>query len=232
MRIFERWYFCLVLRLEISYRVIIISWRILVFFQSIFWRLYFCMVKYLSFHNSSFFCLKILFNVNGKAKVWHTPCLFIYEITLGLSSTPCRQPDLILHLLGLGPSVNLPNFKLSATRNVPFLVGLFLIEFLCQVAEVSIFTSQSNYFVPQYLNMEDFSTSEQQDSATKSDFRRGPKVQGLMNSSSLTGRKLWIVCKAFRPGSKTKKWQIEAKPTWHLFWRENQPKNSAKKECS
>jgi hypothetical protein len=28
--------------------------------------------------------------------------------------------------------------------------------------------------------------------------------------------------KAFRQGSKTKKWQIEAKPTWHLFWRENQ----------
>ncbi len=26
----------------------------------------------------------------------------------------------------------------------------------------------------------------------------------------------------FRQGSKTKKWQIEAKPTWHLFWRENQ----------
>ncbi len=31
------------------------------------------MVKYLSFHNSSI-CLKILFNVNGKATVWHTPC--------------------------------------------------------------------------------------------------------------------------------------------------------------
>jgi hypothetical protein len=23
----------------------------------------------------------------------------------------------------------------------------------------------------------------------------------------------------FRQGSKTKKWQIEAKPTWHLFWK-------------
>jgi hypothetical protein len=23
-------------------------------------------------------------------------------------------------------------------------------------------------------------------------------------------------------GPKLKKWQIEAKPTWHLFWRENQ----------
>jgi hypothetical protein len=28
--------------------------------------------------------------------------------------------------------------------------------------------------------------------------------------------------KAFRQGCKTKKWQIEAKPTWHIFWRENQ----------
>ncbi len=66
--------FWLVLKLEISYnRVIIISWRILVsFYERIFGRLYFNMVKYLSFHNSSF-CLNkiILFNVNGKARLWH-----------------------------------------------------------------------------------------------------------------------------------------------------------------
>jgi hypothetical protein len=43
-----------------------------------------------------------------------------------------------------------------------------------------------------------------------------------MNSSNLNGRKLYIGPKAFRRGSKTKKWQIEAKPTRHLFWRENQ----------
>jgi hypothetical protein len=30
------------------------------------------MVKYLNFHNSSF--AKIIFDVNGKAIVWHTPC--------------------------------------------------------------------------------------------------------------------------------------------------------------
>jgi len=36
------------------YRVIIISWRILVSFWGFFGRLYFGMVKYLSFHNSSF----------------------------------------------------------------------------------------------------------------------------------------------------------------------------------
>ncbi len=47
--------FWLVLELKISYnRVIIISWRILVSFRGIFGRLYFCMVKYLSFLNSSF----------------------------------------------------------------------------------------------------------------------------------------------------------------------------------
>ncbi len=36
------------------------------------------MVKYLSFHNSSSFALRyLLSNVNGKAAVWHTPCLSI-----------------------------------------------------------------------------------------------------------------------------------------------------------
>jgi len=34
------------------------------------------MLKYLSFHNSSF-SLIYIFNVNGKAIVWHTPCLKI-----------------------------------------------------------------------------------------------------------------------------------------------------------
>ncbi len=34
--------------------------------------IYFCMVKYLSFP-WLFFCLKIRFNVNCKATVWHTP---------------------------------------------------------------------------------------------------------------------------------------------------------------
>jgi len=85
MRIFERWYFGLCWNLRFSYKVMI-SWRILVSFWSIFWRLYFCMVKYLSFHNSnSFFCLKILLIVNGKAAMWHTPCLFFkfFRVILG-----------------------------------------------------------------------------------------------------------------------------------------------------
>ncbi len=43
-----------------------------------------------------------------------------------------------------------------------------------------------------------------------------------MNSNNLIGRKLYIGPKAFKGRSKTKKWQIEAKPTWHLFWTENQ----------
>ncbi len=37
-------------------------------FTGFFSRLYFCVVKYLNFYDSSF-CLKILFNVNGKATV-------------------------------------------------------------------------------------------------------------------------------------------------------------------
>jgi hypothetical protein len=34
------------------------------------------MVKCLSFHKFFFFCLQILFNVNGKATVWRTPCYY------------------------------------------------------------------------------------------------------------------------------------------------------------
>jgi hypothetical protein len=45
--------FWLVLNLEISYKVRI-SWTVLVSFRGFFWRLYFCMVKYLNFHNFSF----------------------------------------------------------------------------------------------------------------------------------------------------------------------------------
>jgi hypothetical protein len=57
----------LVLKLEISFYRVIISWRILV------------LVRYL--HGeifefpSIFFCLESLFNVNGKATMWLTPCL-------------------------------------------------------------------------------------------------------------------------------------------------------------
>jgi hypothetical protein len=73
---FWKMIFWLVLKLEISYRVVI-SWKILVSFRGFFedYYYYFCMVKYLSFHNSSF-SVRYFFNVNGKAKVWHTPCLF------------------------------------------------------------------------------------------------------------------------------------------------------------
>jgi hypothetical protein len=49
---FWKMIFWLVLKLEISYYRVIISWSILVSFKSIFWRLYFCMVKlFESFHN-------------------------------------------------------------------------------------------------------------------------------------------------------------------------------------
>ncbi len=47
--------FGLCLKLEISYNRVLISWRILVSFRGFFLEDYiFCMVKYLSFHNSSF----------------------------------------------------------------------------------------------------------------------------------------------------------------------------------
>jgi hypothetical protein len=70
--------FWLVLKLKISYRVMI-SWRILVSFRRFFWSLYFCMAKMFEF-SSFFFWLKMLFTtVNDKATVWHTPCLFLCD---------------------------------------------------------------------------------------------------------------------------------------------------------
>jgi hypothetical protein len=68
--------FWLVLKLEISHRVLI-SWRILVSVRGFFLKIFFFfLVKYLSFHNSSSsFALRyLLFHVNGKAIVWHAPC--------------------------------------------------------------------------------------------------------------------------------------------------------------
>jgi hypothetical protein len=63
MKIFERWYLWLVLKLEIRYRVIINM------LKDFLLRLYFCMVKYLNFHNSSFAGRFFCCNVNGKARV-------------------------------------------------------------------------------------------------------------------------------------------------------------------
>jgi hypothetical protein len=72
---FWKMIFWRMLKPEISYRVII-SWRILVPLRGFFEEEYiFCMVKYLSFHNSCF-ALIYFFNVNGKATVWHTPYSF------------------------------------------------------------------------------------------------------------------------------------------------------------
>jgi hypothetical protein len=101
-----------VLKLEISYRVMK-SWRILVFFRGFFQRLYFSMVKYLNFHNSSF-CPKIHFNVNGKgqsvthpmfilfiwaSKVWYSSMyqhknrqLYWYRIRLKTPKERLREP--------------------------------------------------------------------------------------------------------------------------------------------
>jgi len=65
----------LVLKLEISYRIMI-SWRILVSFRGIFWKIIFSHGERFGFSWFSFFCLKILSNVNGKVKVRYTPLCF------------------------------------------------------------------------------------------------------------------------------------------------------------
>jgi len=85
----------------ISYGVIT-SWRILVFFLRIILKLYFCMVKYLSFNNNNN-CFKNFFNVNGKATVWHVPYLISFFIIftvkrkkkrgLGLWKKKCSLED-------------------------------------------------------------------------------------------------------------------------------------------
>jgi hypothetical protein len=54
VRIVERWYFGLCWNLRLVIKVIT-SWRILVSFGGFFEKCIFCMVKYLSFHNS-FLC--------------------------------------------------------------------------------------------------------------------------------------------------------------------------------
>jgi hypothetical protein len=76
---FWKMIFWLVLKLEIGYYRVIISWSILVSLRGFFGRLDFCMVKYLNFHNSSFdVTFRLFFNINGKPTVWYTqpPCWF------------------------------------------------------------------------------------------------------------------------------------------------------------
>jgi len=62
--------------LRLVIELVIISWRILVSFRGLFWRLYFCMVKYFEF-SLFFFCHKILFwcKMARPHKLWHTPLL-------------------------------------------------------------------------------------------------------------------------------------------------------------
>jgi hypothetical protein len=67
--------FWLVLKLEISYRALIV-WRILVSFRGLFWRLWFLHGEIFECFHNSCFALRYVFNVNGKATMWHT--LYLY----------------------------------------------------------------------------------------------------------------------------------------------------------
>ncbi len=66
------------LKLEISYRVMI-SWKILVSFRGFFLKIIF-----LSGKNIWIFIVLLLlwdiFDVNGKATVWHTPCFSLFSL--------------------------------------------------------------------------------------------------------------------------------------------------------
>jgi len=70
-----------VLKLEISYRVII-SWTILVSFREFFEDYIFALRNIWVFIISSFALRYLLINVNGKATMWHTPCFALHCIAV------------------------------------------------------------------------------------------------------------------------------------------------------
>jgi hypothetical protein len=78
--------------------------------------------KYLSFHNSSF-ALRYFFNENGKAIVWHTPCLDMGPFFF-LLLFPCWVFFLYLFnylfnlkpIFSLGPGIILQSFLKKQTR--------------------------------------------------------------------------------------------------------------------
>jgi hypothetical protein len=128
--------FWLVLKLEISYnRVIIISWRILVFFlgRGFFWRLYFCMVQYLSFRNPSF-CLKIILKRKKKEKwqghnVIHPPLFFLFFLggMLGMFKSVLLANYCVLIWLST-PVINPIINNLHATSWILFIYNHLVIE--------------------------------------------------------------------------------------------------------
>jgi hypothetical protein len=96
--------FWLVLKLEISYRVIIWG-RILVSFRGFFDSYIFCMVKYLSFHNSSFALIYSFTILNDKATQCDTPlCFPIYCVPTSPPSSFGLHLIPALYLLGLAPT--------------------------------------------------------------------------------------------------------------------------------
>jgi hypothetical protein len=84
MRIFERWYFGLCWNLRLVVELILISWRILVSFRGFFEDYIFAneIFEFPWF----FFCIRILFNVNGKATDYDTPLVSLDNELLGSNS--------------------------------------------------------------------------------------------------------------------------------------------------
>jgi len=131
---FGKMTFWLVLKLEISYRVMIF-WRILVFFlgRGFFWRLYFCMVQYLSFRNPSF-CLKIILKRKNKEKwqghnVIHPPLFFLFFLggMLGMFKSVLLANYCVLIWLST-PVINPIINNLHATSWILFIYNHLVIE--------------------------------------------------------------------------------------------------------
>ncbi len=76
--------FWLVLELEISVRVMI-SWRVLVSFRGFFFEDYIC-----AWWNI-WISIILVFNVNGKVTMWHTPCLLLGKCYKKLIYKPILQ---------------------------------------------------------------------------------------------------------------------------------------------
>jgi hypothetical protein len=124
--------FWLVLKLEISYRAFIISRRILVSFRGFFWRLYFCMVKYLSFHIYIYIYIfpsrhNLMQKWQGHKSVTHPLFVATGEIIWFTWSKPlkwCTHPlYIVLSSFLIGPCCRLSMFILAPTSIVYYVLS-------------------------------------------------------------------------------------------------------------
>ncbi len=111
MRIFERWYFGLCWDLRLTR--VIISWRFWFFFQDVS-KLYFCMVKYLIFYNSSFALRYILMQMARPQR--NTPIVLIITSVNPVHNAPVPPPP-PRYLLWTGSNLSSCTVVVNAPRS-------------------------------------------------------------------------------------------------------------------